>query len=632
MNTFLQKSFLGFIVLLIAVCSYGQEQVSMTIAPSRINKNDYTNLKIIIENSNQVRQVTPPSLKDFIVLSGPNQESGMSSVNGSVNKYTAISFILKPKRPGKINIEPATVQIGGRQLKTNAATLMVNNAMSPGNQAPQMPGSLFPLPAVEPAGPSTDFNDFILRKGDNIAEKVSKNMMLKLQVDKTSCFVGEPVVATYKLYTRLKSDSKLTGNPSFNGFSVIDLTNHDLDDYAREKLNGREYNVYTIRKAQLYPLQPGEAELEPAELENNIQFLKDEFAGKAGNDLAGFFDDLSLQTIPAEAVLNQTVSLVSNKATITVKALPEQGKPAGFSGAVGNFTLNAALLKNSFPANETGKLQVMITGSGNLQLLTAPALTWPEGIDAFEPETGESLNKAMVPVYGRKVFEYGFSADKPGTYILPSVDFSFFDPAIGSYKTISTKQLTVIVTNAVAGASVPGGANNKRDPVSGINRIFNNRWWIILFIACIVIPGLVFWIRKEKKHAATVTTGLADEQLPEETTNIPVKSPVNPLERAEACLDDENCRIFYRQLNNDLKQFFANRFHVSTESVNSRQIASLLDQNHISNETALQVQQLLQKIEWKTYTPFERDEDLRIMYNQAQDIIHLVNTYSIRHR
>lgn len=629
MDTFLQKSFLGIIVLLIAVCTYGQEQVSMTISPSRINKNEYANLKIIIENSNQVRQVTPPSLKDFIVLSGPNQENGMSSVNGAVKRYTAVSFIVRPKRPGKINIEPATIQVGDRQLKTNTATLVVNNAVSPGNQPQQLPGSLFPPPGMEPAATSTEFNDFILRKGDNIADKVSKNMMLKLQVDKTTCFVGEPVVATYKLYTRLKSDSKLTGNPSFNGFSVIDLTNHDLNDYTNEKLNGREYNVYTIRKAQLYPLQPGEAELEPAELENNIQFLKEEYAG---NDLAGFFDDLALQTLPADALLNQTVSLVSNKATVTVKALPEQGKPEGFSGAVGNFTMNAALLKNSFPANETGKLQVMITGSGNLQLLTAPVITWPLGIDAFEPETGESLNKAMVPVYGRKVFEYGFSADKPGTYIIPAINFSYFDPVSGTYKSTGSKQLTVTVTNAVAGASMPGGIMSKREPVSGINRIFNNRWWIIFFIASIVIPGLVFWIRREKKRTATVTASLAEEQPLEEPVNIPVMSPLNPLSGAEACLDDENCRIFYRQLNNELKQFFANRFNVSSESVNSRQIASILDRNHISNETALQVQQLLQKIEWKTYTPFERDEDLRILYNQAQDIIHLVNTYGIRHR
>lgn len=628
MSAFLQKSFLGFIVLLITVCSYGQEKLSMTISPSRINRNEYTNLKIIIENSSQVQQVTPPSLNQFIVISGPNQENGMSSVNGSVSRYTVISFILKPKRAGKFSIEPATIQVGGRKLTTNAVTLMVNNAISPGNQAQQMPGSLFPTPALEPAGPTNEFSDFILRKGDNMAEKVSKNMMLKLQVDKSSCFEGEPVVATYKLYTRLKSDSKLTGNPSFNGFSVIDLTNHEATDYTREKINGREYNVYTIRKAQLYPLQPGEAELEPAELENNIQFLKEEYAG---NDLSGFFEDFPLQTLPADAVINQTVSLSSNKATVTVKPLPEQGKPEGFSGAVGNFTMNVALLKSSFPVNETGKLQVMVTGSGNLQLLTAPVLKWPEGIDAFEPETGESLNKTMVPVYGRKLFEYGFSADKPGTYILPAVDFSYFDPATGSYKTISTKQLTITVTNAIAGTSIPVTINNT-NPVTGINKIFKNRWWIILLLACIVVPGLIFWIRKEKKQVAADTIPDLNENPLEEPANIPVISPLNPLTETEACMDDEHCSMFYRLLNNELKQFFASRFHVNTESVNSRQIASILDSYHISNETALAVQQLLQKIEWKTYTPFERDEDLRIIYNEAQQLIHLVNTYSIRHR
>lgn len=499
MNLFLQKILLTSLLLLLMVYPYAQVNISMSVSPSQIHKNEFTTLKISIENSNEVQQVTPPSFKDFIVLSGPNQESGMSSVNGNVKKYTALSFILKPKRPGKFSINAATVKIGGKEYNTNPAVLIVSNTSS-GNPGSNMPGNMFPgYNPMAPARPSEEFKDYIFRKGDNIADKVSRNMMLKLQVDKSSCFVGEPIVATYKLYTRLKSDSKLTENPSFNGFSVIDLTNQDIDDYTREKINGREYNVYIIRKAQLYPLQPGNIELETAELENNIQFIKDEYASSYGNDISDIFNDFSLATIPADGIINQTVNLTSNRVSIEVKALPENNKPATFTGAVGNFSLDARLQKNNFPANETGKLQVAITGSGNLQMLTALSPDWPTGIDAFEPETGESINKAMVPVYGKKVFEYGFSADKPGNYILPAVSFSFFDPATATYKTISTKPFPLTVSNPTDAAETDIKSVTGKETVTGINRIFNNRWWIIVFIGIAVITGLAWWMKKEKK-------------------------------------------------------------------------------------------------------------------------------------
>ena len=93
------------------------------------------------------------------------------------------------------------------------------------------------------------YDDYILRTDENVAEKIAKNIFIKLEVDKSSCYVSEPVVVTYKLYTRLKSESSIIKNPSFNGFSVIDLVPPGSSHYTIERLNGREYNVYTAESA-----------------------------------------------------------------------------------------------------------------------------------------------------------------------------------------------------------------------------------------------------------------------------------------------------------------------------------------------------------------------------------------------
>ena len=636
MNLFLRKILLAFCCSFVMICANGQGNVYMTIEPSQVNKDEYATLKIIIENAHDIQHVTPPSLKKFIVLSGPNQENGMRSVNGNVTtNYVALVFTVKPKVSGKINIDAATVKIGGRFYKTNTASLVVNNAASSYRSGSSLPGSLFQnLDPLAAARSSSPFNDYIFHKNDNIADKVNKNMQLKLEVDKTSCYVGEPIVAVYKLYTRLKSESQLTENPSFNGFSVIDLTGQDISGYTRERLNGREYNVYAIRKAQLYPLQSGSIDLEPAELENNIQFIKDEYLANRSNDLSDLFDDFSLATVPAEWIIHQTVNLKSKPVTIEVKALPETNKPASFTGAVGKFFLEAGLQKTNFPANEPGKLLLKISGSGNLQLLTAPVLTWPGGIDPFEPKVIEALNKTAVPVSGSKIFEYNFSANAPGEYSLPAIDFSYFDPVSASYKTITTKPFAFTVTKATGQMLMGNIPGSIKEPVTGINKIFNNRWWIIVFIGILVLAGLLIWVKKDKAASKINKEPVVKDEEELKLDRIIETAAINqrnPLEKTTECLYRANCTGFYSLLNTELKSFLANKFSVAAIDINTRGIAAVMDRKNISNDTVLQLQELLKQIEWQVYTPFERNEKMNAMYQEAQDIIQLINTYDIRH-
>ena len=618
------------------ICANGQVKVFQKFYPEQINKDQSVTLKIVMENTNNVQGVTPPSFKNFIVLSGPNQENSMSSVNGHVTQYSALVFILKPKQPGKISIDAATVNIGGKMYKTNSAELLVKNALSGNGQGNNSAGN--PFPGMDPfasARPSGDFTDYILRKGENVVDKVNKNMQLRLETDKTSCFVGEPIVATYKLYTRLKSESKLTENPAFNGFSVIDLTRPDISGYTRQKLNGREYNVYTIRKAQLYPLQPGNIDLEVAELENNIQFIKDEYVNKRGNDVYGLFDDFADAVVPQEGIINQTVSLKSKPVSILVKPLPEVNKPASFSGAVGDFSIEAQLQKKSFPANEAGRLVVRISGSGNLQLLTAPALQWPAGIDPFDPKATEELDKMSIPVSGSKTFEYNFSVNTPGTYSLPAIQFSYFDPRTATYKTVSTKDIFFNVTEATGPANYATVPVSKKETVSGINKIFNNRWWIIEFLAAVLVIGLIIWLRKEKRSTEKQQPVLEVKHEEDVKLSSIIEASTinqqNPLIKTEECLYRDNCNDFYSLLNTELKNYLAHKFLLHPSEINTKNIATIMDKKNISNDTALQLQQLLQEIEWQLYTPFERNEKMNALYHNAQDVIQLINTYDIRH-
>ena len=109
---------------------------------------------------------------------------------------------------------------------------------------------------------------------------------------------------------------------------MVDLTQPDATEYTREKLNGREYNVYILSGKHSYiHYNQGDIELESAELENNIQFIKEEFTTKR-NAPTDLFDAFDASVIPPDAVINQKVNLKNKPVTISVKPLPE--KQTGF--------------------------------------------------------------------------------------------------------------------------------------------------------------------------------------------------------------------------------------------------------------------------------------------------------------
>ena len=612
------------------VIACGQVKFTASISPGQIFKDEYATLRLEVHNSNNIHQIIPPSLKNFNIVSGPNQESGMSNVNGVTKQYIALNYIVQPKQTGNIVIEAASANIAGKWYKSSSLKLSVKKSNGSGNSANNAyPNPLTGMDPFTAAAPSKEFNDFILKKGELVQNKVNNCMQLRLQTSKTSCFVGEPIVATYKLFTRLKSESKLSKSPSFNGFSVIDLQQPDETDFSREKIKDREYNVYTVRKVQLYPLQDGAIELESATLDNNIQFLKaDALAGS--NNLNSFINGYSLGP---DAIVTQMVSLSNKPLTITVKPLPENGRPAGFKGAVGKFEMTAALEKNNFNSDETGKLTITISGSGNLQLVTAPEINWPRSIESFEPKVEDDLELMNVPVSGKKTFVYPFTADLPGTYQLHAAEFSYFDPGAATYKTIKIAPITFTVKKGLNTPLYTADNIIRKAPASFSKRMFTNRGWIVAGIALMIISGLIFWIKGERtsttaKDTVRLATAVQAIEIPQPAISAPSDFTFqNPLAKTEACLNTTDCTQFYTLLYIEMKAWLANRFMLNLKDIHPANIALALDKAGIENSVALQLQQLLQEIEWQLYTPFERNDAMGEFYSRSQTLLQQINNY-----
>jgi BatD DUF11 like domain len=630
MPTFLQKTILLFLILTSHV-AMAQVKFSATVSASQIAKNEFVQLRLTVENGKEVQQITPPDFKNFTVVSGPNQESGMTMINGDVKQYISLNYILKPKGPGNFTIAAATAKADGKVLKSNTVSVQISNTLAANGGGGNNVNSPFAgINPFEDVAPQRPFNDNILRKGENAAEKVSKNIFIKLDLDKTSCYVGEPIVATYKLYTRLKSESNLVKNPSFNGFSVIDLQMPDNVSYKREKVNGREYNVYVIRKAQLYPLQAGSLELEPAEIENNVTFIKEEYANRQGDLMNDVFREFAEATIPTEGIESHKVTLQSKPASVTVKALPEASAPASFKGAVGNFTIEAMLEKNNFTTDDAGKLMIVVNGEGNLQLVNAPDVQWPGGFEAFEPTTTDDFIKTTVPVSGRKIITYSFTIQQPGNYVLPAIKFSYFDPKQGRYRTDTTKPIAFTVTKGMGKKVAPAVVAIKNEPESLLNKFIGNRRWVISLVTVLILCGLIFWLKKDKKKEKVIAeknSRVEAEKITEQQKIITVEEDnKNYLARAGELLQGSSAS-FYSELNYGLKKYLSKKLQLPIETITKKSIAEQLDKKNISVSTAVQLQQIMNEVEMQLYAPFAEKEKMQELYDGTADIIQLLDTY-----
>jgi hypothetical protein len=606
-----------------------QVKFSAICPHNQIAKNEYLQVQYIVENASNVEQITPPFFKNFVVVSGPNQQSGMSSVNGNIQQFVALEYILKPLQPGNFTLDAATAKADGKTLRSNTLEVQVNNRVSKSSSGATTFASPFANIITDPFSvPRTrQYDDYILRKGENIPEKIRKNLFVIVSVDKTSCYVGEPVVATYKLYTRLKSESNLTKSPSFNGFSVSELEMPDNYSLSTEKYKGRDYSVYTLRKVQLYPLQPDTIELEPAEVENRITFLKEEYLNGQRNDL--FYDmlrEFADATAPANAIEEQQITLRSKPLNIVVKPLPDIGKPEDFKGAVGDFTITAGV-KKKMTTDEVGEFIISIAGSGNIPMINAPAISWPPEIEAFDAHLSENVDKASVPLKGRKVFSYPFTVSRPGKYLIPPVTFSYFETRSQAYKTISTKPLSVevkkgtgvkpIIASHLIHASQP-------NPPTFSNWLFSIRWFLLA--AIFALGALVFWFipRREKKNVNAITSPKDDKNSNEEEEIKIPETPTSPLLAAEEILSENNTHNFYPVINNCLRKYLSEKLNFPEKELSKKKINELLDTHNVSIGTTLLVTSLLENIELNLYAPPSPANEMREVYTKASEVISLL--------
>ncbi|HEY4334887.1 MAG TPA: BatD family protein, partial [Puia sp.] len=593
----------------------------------------------------------------------------------------ALSFVLEPEKPGKFSIGGAAATVDGKHMQSNSVTITVHPGAGGGSAskgARPAPGNnpfgsnpFFQPSMPDPFGrePGEVEKDYVLRPGENVKEKIRKNIFVKVQVDKNTCYVGEPIVATYKLYSRLSSESRVTKRPSLNGFSVYDMVDPSSDPVSVEHLNGKDFTVHIIRKTQLIPLQSGSIDLDPVEVENTIHFVKGSGSRdtrRSGNTLRDLLDQMNDESNLGPEV-DENVTLNTKPVTITVKPLPEEGKPAGFSGAVGSFSVEASLASNMVSAQDENTLHVVVKGKGNLPVFAAPPIPWPNGITSFDPTAKEEVNRTVAPMTGTKSFDFIFTPKTAGHFTIPAVNFSYFDPATQSYKTAEAKPLDLQVSPAVRKRSSPSPGLVLAEP-STVSRIGNvlrdHEEWVI---AALLVAGVTiyFWrqnsqLRKTAKtekgettparpvspviqpQPAVTTNRTNAPQLPNQpaapaqqqdardrqamasipsSVYTPPKPPADPLIDAKQYFENGDSKAFYREINRTIWKVVGRKLDLPASELNKSNAARQLRARGWDETSLLSLENILNECEMNLYTPAYDRFNMELLLRQTERLL-----------
>ena len=542
------------------------------------------------------KDLRAPEMPDFDVLAGPYQSTSSSTsfVNGKRTSSFSqtYTYTLMAQRTGTFTVAPAAIRVGGDEYTSNGVRITVLPADEQPQQNQQSTG----------AGAGGHRQS---QQSNHSGSVSSENLFIRTIVSKTRVHEQEAILLSYKLYFAGVDVAQFTNNtkiPEFTGFLKQDLEQGEIQTEL-EHYNGRNYQTATLYRTLLYPQHSGDIKIDPASFEAVLRV-------QTRAQVRSIFDDFF------GTYTNVTRAVAAPGVTIHVDALPG-GKPAGFSGGVGHFSLTPSISQTELQTNDAVTIRLDITGTGNMKLLKTPAIDWPEGFEPYDPKVTNNFKTTTAGVSGTKSIEYLAIPRASGDYTIPAVTFSYFDTNDDSYKTLTTPEYTIHVkkgANEQAGNAVVNNYVNKEDikqlgsDIRYINTTlpalrtksalpveYGSMAFCMLYFVPLCVALLLFIIfRKQIKENADIT------RVRYKHAN---KVAQKRLKKAGKLLKDNQKEAFYEEIERAAWTYLSDRLSIPTADLNKDNIASILHGKGVSDELIKEVNNVLSTAEFARYAP-----------------------------
>jgi len=560
------------------------------------------------------RDLRAPEFTDFDYLAGPytSTSSSTSFVNGhrTSSFEQTYTYTLMAQKAGTFTIGPATIRVDGESVQSNGVRITV----LPEDEQPQQSSQTS----------QTSQSSQSSQTSASSSQASSENIFVRTIASKMRVHEQEALMITYKLYFANVDVAQLTNNtklPEFTGFLKQELEQGEIQTQL-EHYNGRNYQTAVLYRTILYPQHSGDISIEPAKFEAVLRVQTQQRVRSIFDDFFGSYT-------------NVTKMLTAPGVTIHVASLPS-GKPSGFSGGVGKFTMRPSISQTELQTNDAVTIKIDISGAGNMKLIKTPAIDWPEGFEPYDPKVTNNFNTTTAGVSGTKSIEYLAIPRSAGEYTIPPVTFSYFDIEDKAYRTLSTPEYTIHVKRGAGEQSA--GSNQQAAVVSYTHKedikqlgtdiryidtkplqiknsqftIHNYEWiWLWYVVPLIIAILLLIILRKRIKENADIT------RVRYKRAN---KVAQKRLKAAAAALKANDKEAFYAAIEQAAWTYLSDRLSIPTAELNKDNIAALLAHKGVSEVLIKQVKEVLSTAEFARYAP-STDHAMDDLYKATTNLI-----------
>ena len=597
------------LTLIIALCStfvvWAEEEVSFSLnAPMIVSVGEAFRIEFELNAKPDNDSFVPPSFENFDVVAGHSvsQGSSVQIVNGEISKSVsyAITYVLIPQKSGTFAIAPATIRVKKKSYTTQRTAIEVRDGAQGGGSAQQHNNS--------------GQNESAESRANRTIEK--EDLLLRLELSKKSVYKGEPIRAILKLYSRANiAGSESSKMPAFNGFWSQQM---DIEQGPfRETLNGKVYEAYNIAEYLLYPQQGGVITIEPAELTVVAQVVV-----QSNRGFDPFFGG-------GHDVYNVRRALKTPEVKVQVKEFPA-GAPSSFAGAVGRYTMSHRLSSAEVTANSAVTLQLTISGTGNLNFISAPTLSLPSSFELYDVKSEEKIENKPSGSVGYRRFDYPFIVRAEGDYEIEPVEFTYFDLEKKSYVTLTTPPLNMVVLpdkNVATQQQVAVGV--KREDVRLLGEdirfiklgspalhsvvapfVISPLYWLIVILMSVVAIVAYFVVRKhiqDNRNVVLVKGKRAN------------KVAIKRFRIAEKYMREGDRRAFYEEMLRGLWGYLGDKFNIPVADLTREVVRAELSKRGALAE-AENVVAVIARCEEAQYSPATTVE-MKNIYEEGVDAI-----------
>lgn len=598
------------IFIMLSVSGLADEISFRASAPSTVEAGGKFRVQFIL-NTQNVSGFNAPDFKGFEVIYGPatSSQSSFQMINGRTSQSSNIiyTYVLLTANPGTYTIGSASVQVDGKTVKSQPVQVKV---------LPSAGGS-----STNARGNNNDnYHEERLNSSSTSSSQSNsgKDLFMTATASRTKVHEQEAILLTYKIYTLLdltQLDGKL---PTLDGFQIQEIPLPRTKEFELEHYNGRNYRTVVWSQYLLFPQKSGKLTI-PSITYEGVVVTRNRHI----DPIEAFFNGQS-------GYVEEKRSIVTPSLTIDVASL--DNKPAGFSGAVGKFSIASDISTEEVDANDAVTLKISVKGCGNMKLIATPQVEFPKDFETYDAKVNDSFQLTRAGLEGTKEFEYLVVPRHAGTYEIPSVKFIYFDTDSRTYKTLTTDAYTLKVNKAKgsSGQNVSNYTGQQQD-VQQLNQdirfikkgeveyhqlgsTFFGTW---KYWASYILPLLLFVIvvllgRQRMKANANVALSRGRKAN---------KVALKRMKAAKSLLDAHDVGKFYDEVLRALWGYVGDKFNMSQETLNKENIEQSLASRQVPVEYVQQFIKVLNDCEYARYAPGDPNANMENVYNSAIDAI-----------